>query len=233
MSRKREHFMETWLAKKPKQTVTEATTNATSNEEQPIETPTASAEQHKGAQSTLSDLSHSDSVNVVVQSKAHDGSDIDTTVAFATSTQVDNSDCKASNINIDAANESNGSKSLLLELQGGPYQPSNTSAFPMHVVNAKTRRFQPQWFTKHPWLHYSSLKKAVLCHFCAKADLLSFLSLNIKMETSFVSKGFTNWKNALVIFQQHEKSACYRHAVSQMLQIKSTPVLAQISKQKK
>lgn len=58
------------------------------------------------------------------------------------------------------------------------------------------------------------------------------MSLTAKNEDAFITKGFKNWKRALDKFSEHEKSACHRHAVLQLQQIKSGPVTAQLSQQK-
>jgi len=49
------------------------------------------------------------------------------------------------------------------------------------------------------WLHYSPELNALVCYYCAKANSLSLLSLTKNSEHTFISTGFTYWKNALQI----------------------------------
>lgn len=86
--------------------------------------------------------------------------------------------------------------SLDAELQHGPFQPKDSSGLNLqvHISKGKTRHFQSSWFERFPWLHISLTVKSVLCYPCARANCLSLLSLNTKMEQTFVSTGFSNWK---------------------------------------
>jgi len=124
---------------------------------------------------------------------------------------------------------------LALELEECAYQPTDAGkleGIPEQTHGSKTRRFQTAWFQRFPWLHLSTSLKAVVCYQCAKSNQLGLLSLTTKNEDTFVTKGFLNWKRALEKFTDHEKSACHRHAVLQLQQIKSGPVTAKLSSQK-
>ena len=125
--------------------------------------------------------------------------------------------------------------SLERELEGGrgPYQPTDISHLdiPEQNVKGKVRHFQSGWFVRFPWLHYSLTTHSALCYPCAKADMQKLTTTNTKSEEAFISSGFSNWKKAIERFSQHEKSSCHRHAVSQLHQIKSGPVIAQLSVQ--
>ena len=123
---------------------------------------------------------------------------------------------------------------LALELEGGAFQPMDASEcdIPDQTCGDKTRRFQTAWFQRYPWLHLSMCLKAAVCYPCAKGHSLGLLTLSTKNEDTFITKGFTNWKKALEKFKEHQKSACHRHAVLQLQQVKSGPVTAQLSSQK-
>ena len=61
-----------------------------------------------------------------------------------------------------------------------PNQPPSTeSCFPAQVLSKRTLVFQPSWYQKYSWLHYSpsSETKGVLCFLCAKAASLNMLGV--------------------------------------------------------
>jgi hypothetical protein len=115
-----------------------------------------------------------------------------------------------------------------------PNQPLSTECFPAQVLSKRTLVFQPSWYQKYPWLHYSpsSKTKGVLCFFCAKAANLKLLELSSKSDDAFISRGFCNWKHAINKFQAHEKSSVHAHAVNQVAQRKALPIESQLSSQK-
>ncbi len=68
------------------------------------------------------------------------------------------------------------------------------------VVN---QSFQPSWFEKWPWLHYTENDDDVVCFTCAQASLQKKLQWTSNSDLAFISKGFTNWKDATVKFTIH------------------------------
>ena len=71
-----------------------------------------------------------------------------------------------------------------------PNQPSGFH-FPMREFGIKTvvkRAFNPKWFTKWPWLHYSSSDDRVYCFTCISAIGAGKLSGNVK-ESAFATTG--------------------------------------------
>jgi hypothetical protein len=125
-------------------------------------------------------------------------------------------------------------KCLASELQN-IYQPTDAGeleCIPAQTCAGKPRRFQTAWFQRCPWLHVSMYLKAVLCYPCAKGHNLGLLSMTTKNEDAFITKGLKNWKRALEKFSEHQKSSCHRCAVLQFEQIKTGPVIAQLSQQK-
>ena len=126
---------------------------------------------------------------------------------------------------------------LALELESGCYQPDTDSInvldVPVQVINGKRRRMQPAWFKRYPWLHYSRHLSAVLCFSCAKATALSLTGLSCKIQQTFITKGFSDWKKAMDKFADHEKCSSHRHAVMQLQQSASTPSIdVQLSAQR-
>jgi len=62
---------------------------------------------------------------------------------------------------------------------------------PVQVFHVKTRRFQPAWFKRFPWLHYSRHLSAILSDACSKATALSLVDISTKIQqTLFVTTGF-------------------------------------------
>ena len=87
------------------------------------------------------------------------------------------------------------------------------------VVN---RSFQSVWFNKYPWLHYIENDDAVLCITCAQASAQKKLQWSSSSDLAFISKGFTNWKDATVKFSIHEASKCHKESVLKMVTLPST-----------
>jgi hypothetical protein len=62
---------------------------------------------------------------------------------------------------------------------------------------------------------------------------LSLLALTTQNEPTFLTKGFTDWKHALRSFSDHQQSACHKHAISQIDQVRCAPaIVAQLSEQR-
>jgi hypothetical protein len=79
----------------------------------------------------------------------------------------------------------------------GPTQPIGYK-FPQS--NDK-RSFQRLWFQKHSWLKYSLEKNKVYCFYCY---LFKHDSMDDKFfHDAFIKIGFSQWKNAYLIFPKH------------------------------
>ena len=88
--------------------------------------------------------------------------------------------------------------------------------FPKRTFRKKTVvnwSFQSIWFIKWPWLHYVNNDDAVLCITCAQASVQKKLQWSSSLDLAFISKGFTNWKDATVKFAIHEASKCHKEAI--------------------
>ena len=87
------------------------------------------------------------------------------------------------------------------------------------IVN---RSFQLIWFEKWPWLHYVENNDTVLCFMCAQASAQRKLQWSSNLDLAFISKGFTNWKDATIKFAIHEASKCHKEAVLKMVTLPSS-----------
>ena len=109
--------------------------------------------------------------------------------------------------------------STLNVLPQSPYQTVNIKYTKTKV--AHLRAFQPVWYSQLSWLHYLPISDSVIFHTCATANLKGLLHLDTRSESSFLSDGFRNWKNALCKtkgFHKHERSLCHKHAVTMFSQ---------------
>ena len=104
------------------------------------------------------------------------------------------------------------------------HQP-RTFEFPKRSFGKKVvvnRSFQPSWFEKWPWLHYIENDDAVVCFTCAGANRQKKLQWSSNSDLAFISKGFTNWKDATVKFAIHASSKCHKEAVLKMVTLPSS-----------
>ena len=69
---------------------------------------------------------------------------------------------------------------------------------------------------------YLEIEDAVLCHTCACTNSEGKLQWSSNAESSFITKGFTNRKDATVKFGLHDSSKCHKEAVLKMLTLPST-----------
>ena len=101
-----------------------------------------------------------------------------------------------------------------------PNQPVSFN-FPKRTFGKKnpvSRSFQPQWFTKWSWLHYIEAQDSVLCYICVNASLENKMS-SAYVESAFLSKGFTSWKDATKSFSNHEQCISHKEAVLRFVKL--------------
>ena len=98
-----------------------------------------------------------------------------------------------------------------------PHQPlAKEFAFPQREfgqLKVVKRSFQPQWYSRWPWLHYLEGRDLAFCHTCVLAYQRNHLQSASLLEQSFISSGFSNWKDAVAKFSKHEGSRCHKDAV--------------------
>ena len=90
------------------------------------------------------------------------------------------------------------STKVLDELGDKPNQPL-TFNFPKRKfgqMKPVLRSMQPSWFQKWPWLHYDQAEDKVFCHTCCQAIKQGNMMLVEKKKDTFLTIGFTNWKDA-------------------------------------
>lgn len=89
-----------------------------------------------------------------------------------------------------------------------------------------TRKFNKDWFKLFPWIHYDESEDRAFCHTCILAYNKGHMkAASHSMESTFISSGYTNWKDALVKkrgFAMHEQSNCHKNAVSSIIALPQT-----------
>ena len=71
--------------------------------------------------------------------------------------------------------------------------------------------FLPEWFQRFPWLHYNEATDSAFCFHCMKAGNIAHSS---KRDDAFISRGFTNCKNATSAFKKHEERSFHNQVIS-------------------
>ena len=100
-----------------------------------------------------------------------------------------------------------------------PHQPKSFE-FPKRSFGKTTvvkRSFQASWFDKWPWLHYVESSDVALCFNCSQARKQKRLQWSNNADEAFISKGFSNWKDATVKFVQHASSNCHKESILKMV----------------
>ena len=95
------------------------------------------------------------------------------------------------------------------------FHPPKSFLFPKRTLGSKNekRAFWPEWCEKYSWLHYDVSTDAAFCYICMKTERERKYKASTKREPAFISKGFTNWKDASMGFNKHMKSDCHKEAV--------------------
>ena len=105
-----------------------------------------------------------------------------------------------------------------------PHQPLSFK-FPKHEFGEKSvvkRSFQPQWFSRWKWLHYDEERDLAFCFTCVKAYKENKLHSSTNLETTYISTGYSNWKDASVRIAAHEASTCHKEAVLKTITLPAT-----------
>ena len=106
-----------------------------------------------------------------------------------------------------------------------PYQP-NPFHFPKREFGRPphvTRRlFQLSWFAKWTWLHYNEEEDAAYCFYCIKAFQQNKLHGISNIESTYISTGYKNWKEATTRFPMHDSSRCHKDAMLKMVTLPAT-----------
>ena len=112
---------------------------------------------------------------------------------------------------------------LLVVISDTPHQPAGFK-FPRREIGKQHRSFQPIWFSKWKWLHYSESDDKVFCHTCVKA-VRDFKMSSKNAEESFLTRGYNNWKAATDAFRKHESRNCILYRPLQKTSVQVCTVL--------
>ena len=104
------------------------------------------------------------------------------------------------------------------------HQPSSFH-FPQRVFGKTSmvkRSFQRQWFDRWSWLHYDEDRDLAFCFTCVVAYQSKHLQSTHSLEQTFISTGFSNWKDATAKFAKHEGSRCHKDSVLKTITLPAT-----------
>ena len=104
---------------------------------------------------------------------------------------------------------------MLPDISDHPHHPPVSFVYPKQEFGKKNkvkRSFQSARFGKWTWLHYCESTDVVFCHTCVLALKQKKMQRN-RGDTSFVSKGFSNWKGATIGFRNHKGSISHKEAL--------------------
>ena len=97
--------------------------------------------------------------------------------------------------------------------------------FPQHEFGKTSivkRSFQQQWFDRWPWLHYDEDQDLAFCFSCIVAYQNNQLQSAHCLEKTFISTGFSNWKDAIAKLTKHEGSRCHKDAILNTITLPAT-----------
>ena len=116
--------------------------------------------------------------------------------------------------------EGTSTDSNIADLPDIPFHPPVTYTFPKREFGKKHVKCscQRSWFTKWKWLHYNEDKDAVFCHVCVSALKHKKMQTS-RSDPSFISRGFTYWKDGTVRLASHEASSFHREAIQVVVEL--------------
>ena len=141
-----------------------------------------------------------------------DSSDSTTRVDVSSiqTTSDDNSDCtsqRSASVAVDTSSDGD-CQCLGCSDPFTPYQPSANL-----LEKQSSRKIQPSWFQKYPWLSVCSSHVKLYCCTCRTAKSRGLLTFSKHYSPAFVDDGFKNLKKALQKFRDHECSIMHQEAV--------------------
>ncbi len=87
------------------------------------------------------------------------------------------------------------------------------------------RSFQSSWwFAKWKWIHYDASGDLAYCHICINGLKSGKVKVSIGHvgESTFISGGFWNWKDATRCFNKHEASLLHKAVVDAVMAVPQT-----------
>lgn len=99
-------------------------------------------------------------------------------------------------------------------------------------MKSHARTIQPSWYKHHAWISVCTSNYKVFCTICLNARDQGLLSISMNQRsTTFVSGGFSNWKNALTKFREHESSNTQKESAMKLAARRGVGIDAQLSSQ--
>ena len=92
-------------------------------------------------------------------------------------------------------------------LNGNKAHQTRKFQFPQHEFGKTSIvkcSFQQQWFNRWLWLHYDEDQDLAFCFSCIVAYQNNQLQSAHCLENTFISTGFSNWKDAIAKLTKHE-----------------------------
>ena len=86
-----------------------------------------------------------------------------------------------------------------------PYHPKISLSLTKKQQGRQHRSFNVSWYRDFQWLTFCPSRQKVFCFYCRKAAVKGLFSSVSRIDSSLVTKGFSNWKHARERFQSHEK----------------------------
>ena len=90
-----------------------------------------------------------------------------------------------------------------------PFHPPSNFVFKARLQGKQKRYCQAKWFLQFKWLHYNQDNDTVPCFTCMKQNAFGKLTTARNKENAIVLTGYSNWKDALQHFREHEASECH------------------------
>ena len=83
-------------------------------------------------------------------------------------------------------------------------------------LKSYSRKIQPCWYKKYPWITVCTSKYKVFCVSCRSAKQQGLLTFTKHQNSAFVDQGFGSWNKAIERFNDHERSEMHKEAVERL-----------------
>ena len=95
------------------------------------------------------------------------------------------------------------------------FQPSASYCFPNRKFgkHSEERSFRAEWCQQFDWLHYNRASDAAFSYICMQAENERKFLGSTKRDQAFITKGFTNWRDATKAFKKHVTTSCHSEAI--------------------
>ena len=110
-----------------------------------------------------------------------------------------------------------------------PFHPIMSFSSTKRLQGKQARTFCGRWFNEHKWLTFCVSRNVVFCFYCRLAITKGLLTFSKRSESTFTSKGFSNWKKAKAKFREHEQSRLHTEAFAAYKALQQPSVASQLS----